>query len=283
MGTIRFLGGIILLLSTMTFSYAWNSVGHRIIAQIAYNHLSKGAKRDFNHLIHSMDREYRPQTFVNASVWLDGLRAQDVNWYNTFHYIDWFFSEDSSPLPSTQQINALWAMQQAIKTLKSNKASDFDKGLSLRILIHVAGDIHQPLHAASRVSHQHPAGDLGGNLVELGKNEVGNNLHQYWDKGAGFLSGQRHYNRQQIIELANRIEQQFPCNPKRMDLSPEHWAKESHQFAKNFSYNLKPCTVPKQAYQDRAIQISKERIALAGCRLAAMLNEIDLNLKKPSY
>ncbi len=278
-----FIGLVLFLSSLNTTVYAWNSVGHRVIAQIAYDHLTKNAKRDFNQLNHALDREYRQQNFVNAAVWLDGLRSQDVNWYNNLHYIDWFFTEDNSPLPSTQHINALWAMQQAIRTLKSSKANDFDKGLSLRILIHVAGDLHQPLHAASRVSHQHPAGDMGGNLVGLGKNEVGSNLHQYWDKGAGLLSEHRHYKSQQIKGMAKLIEQQFPCDLKSMDLSPDHWAKESHQYAKNFAYSVKPNAIPKPAYQDRAKRISKERIALAGCRLAALLNEIDASLNKSAY
>ncbi|MGL5742868.1 MAG: S1/P1 nuclease [Legionella sp.] len=48
--------------------------------------------------------------------------------------------------------------------LSSKHTNAADKRFALRLLIHVVGDVHQPLHAITRVSTQLPKGDMGGNL-----------------------------------------------------------------------------------------------------------------------
>ena len=56
-------------------------------------------------------------------------------------------------------------------------------GLStaMRFLIHYTGDVHQPLHATSRVNHEFTKGDFGGNTVRLPNKEGASNLHAVWD------------------------------------------------------------------------------------------------------
>jgi hypothetical protein len=56
-------------------------------------------------------------------------------------------------------------------------------GLStaMRLLLHYAGDIHQPLHATSRVNHEYTQGDRGGNSVALPSVSGAKNLHSVWD------------------------------------------------------------------------------------------------------
>ena len=85
------------------------------------------------------------------------------------HYIDIPFSSDGTALPAIDHTNAVWGINHAISILNSNKSNAGDKKLALRLLIHVVGDIHQPLHAVTRVSSQLPEGDLGGNLFPLGR------------------------------------------------------------------------------------------------------------------
>ncbi|WP_133127243.1 S1/P1 nuclease [Legionella nagasakiensis] len=258
----------------------WNALGHRLVAQIAYDHLTPHARSTFNHYNHALDKEYPPQSLVNAAVWLDSMRYHDVNWFNSMHYINWYFSEDASPIPLTQMINALWAIREASHVLESSKANEFEKGIGLRILLHVVGDIHQPLHAASRVSKQLPEGDQGGNLVHLGNNPVADNLHAYWDKGGGLLLGKRHYSRHYVIKWTSAIEKQYPCKPASIDIEPNHWAEESHKLAVKYAYTIKNNEIPTVQYQRNAQKIVKQRLALAGCRLAAVLNQIDSNLSK---
>lgn len=56
-----------------------------------------------------------------------------------------------------------WEINQAIATITNTRAAELDKARQLRFLIHMVGDIHQPLHAATLYSNEFPRGDLGGN------------------------------------------------------------------------------------------------------------------------
>ena len=150
--------------------------------------------------------------------------------------------------------------------------------MALRIILHIVGDIHQPLHAVTKVSHNYPQGDRGGNLVLLQKNRIAPNLHAYWDRGAGLWSTHHHYSSRQIKTIAKRLESKYPCSlQKNTDLDPMHWALESHQIAINLAYHSLPsANQPSLEYQQKAQQQSQERVALAGCRLANLLNSANI-------
>lgn len=258
-------------------AWAWNATGHQLIAQIAYNHLNSHTRKILNQYNHALDKVYQPQSFVRASVWLDQLKFQEFNWFNQYHFVKGYFSDDKTPLPPEPTHNAVYAIKSAVRALKNPKTSLFHKGIALRILLHVVGDVHQPLHAATHVSARFPAGDLGGNLRPLGDNAVAPNLHAYWDKGAGFLT---HY-RQKMAKKAEMIEKHWPCHLKKMDLNPDHWVQESHAIAVHFAYQIKQHETPSALYQQKAASITEKRIALAGCRLAALLNQIGQPARHP--
>lgn len=254
---------------------AWNAVGHRLVAQIAEDHLNLESKKRFNQYNDAMNKVYKPLNFVNASVWLDTLRYQDIHWYNSMHYVDLPFSDDGSPLPSIPEINAVWAVQKAKVLLQNTYAKDFDKGIALRILLHVVGDLHQPLHTATQVSADMPKGDRGGNLLVLDKNSIAKNLHAYWDKGGGFLVTKHQYTDDELKNIATMIEKNWPCaaNPS---LDPAEWAKEAHQLAVDNAYHqLARRQKPSPRYQRLVNTISEQQIARAGCRLALLLNTMN--------
>lgn len=268
---------VILLFLNINQALAWNALGHRLIAQIAYDYLTPHARSTFNDYNQYLNQVYQSRDLVDASVWLDTLRSHDVHWFNHLHYIECFFSKDNTPLPEAHSMNAVWAIRQAQHALAGIKANGFDKGIHLRILLHVTGDLHQPLHAASRVSKAFPGGDKGGNLCLLGANPIAENLHLYWDKGAGFLVRKNQTSRKEILKMADDIVSHYPCYPELMDLDPSHWAQDSHTIAINHVYKIKADQVPNKYYQKQAQNIVKQQIALAGCRLAAILNKIDSN------
>lgn len=243
------------------------------------DHLSPNAKRILNKYNQAFDTDEKYETLVDASTWLDDLRYWDVNWFNAIHYCDLPFSKDETPLPSVPKINAVWAINQASHTLLSSKAKDKDKGLALRILLHVVGDIHQPLHGVTQVSKEHPRGDFGGNLFPLGENGVAANLHAYWDKGGGLLNNV--YSKQELNNLVAAIERKYPCKKLGKEkFSAKAWAKESHHIARIKAYTLDANDIPSEQYQETVKETSQQRIAYAGCRLAFVLNQIDAKLAR---
>jgi hypothetical protein len=263
---------VVLLCALIGFNtYSWNAMGHRLVAQIAYDNLSPKAKRLCNKYNQALNKAYPAGGFVRASIWMDFLRSKNINWYDSLHYIDIPFTRDGTPLPETPKSNALWGINHALAVLSSNKPSLADKGLALRIVIHTVGDIHQPLHTTAMVSHDLPEGDLGGNLFPLGTNPIGPNLHTYWDNGAGILIGQS--TPAQIRNKAHQLEQRWSCSSVNMLKNPEQWINASHELALKQVYTIEPGTSPSKHYQLNAQNISQKQILLAGCRLAQLLNK----------
>ena len=189
------------------------------------------------------------------------------------HYIDLPVSYDASAINKLKRkrMNAVIACQQALIRLHNLQASAVERALALRILLHVVGDLHQPMHAVTCVSKQHPKGDRGGNSVRLSKNGVSRNLHQYWDRGGGLLLGPS--SDAHARQIAQGIAARFPCALDKMDIDPQHWALESHRLAVSEIY-------PKLPLQSKAaVQLSaRQRLALAGCRLARILNATDVHI-----
>ena len=256
-------------------AFAWNAVGHQLVAQIAYDQLTPKAKNKFNQYNQAMDRIYKPITWINAAVWLDTLRYQDINWFNAMHYIDIPFSDDDSSLPKSPEQNAVLAIENAQHLLENKYPTNFDKGLALRILLHVVGDIHQPLHAATRISSQFPQGDRGGNLVRLPRNKIAKNLHAYWDRGGGLLKPKHRFSPEQIKEVAHSLQNKWPCQIELARTNPMDWAIESHALAESVVYKKLPDNhLPDQVYQKITQKITSQQIALAGCRLGAVLNRL---------
>lgn len=285
-------------------TFPWNSVGHRIIAQIAYDQLKPNTIRFFNRYNRAVNQVYPSQNWMAAATWLDTIRHQNINTYNAMHYINLFFTEEGIPIPPTPTLNAVTAIEQSIQTITQSNATPYQKGIAFRILLHVVGDIHQPLHATSRVSQRYPEGDRGGHFVELSKNPVASNLHAYWDNGGGYLKcfpkHQRHHNRRKkphaptafgvtatweksahpqypkhcnLKQMARQIEQEYPCNTLPLTTNPSQWAAESHEMGLR-SYQWLYHNIPDHAYQAETIKVAKKRIALAGCRLGWLLNHI---------
>lgn len=265
----------ILILSSFLYSpigFSWNALGHRLIMQIAYDHLTPHAKVTFNRYNRAVDSD--KVSLVNSAVWLDNIRAK-THAYDAMHYIDIPFSDDHSSLPVLPRITAVWAVNKAIAVLLNPNLDAHTKGTAVRMLVHVVGDIHQPLHAATRISWQYPEGDRGGNLVKLYKNAVARNLHSYWDKGAGLLVGKRRYGNAWVKARAYKIEQKWPCNMIGIDLDAMHWAAESNEIAQRVVYQLPHQNRTNARYQHAAQYLVEQRIALSGCRLAALMNHTD--------
>jgi hypothetical protein len=266
--------GLALSLLLIQQGYAWNSKGHKLVAAIAYEHLTPQAKQQTLKYLKSAGRVYHPLNFVESATWLDTIRYRSINWYDNYHYINIPFTRDGQSLPNIPAVNVVSGIHNAEAVLTSKYTTSFDKGLALRILIHIVGDIHQPMHAVSLASHQYPEGDRGGNLYLINAQPIAKNLHEYWDNGAGYLLKSNPTLQYHLKAEARHLSKQTPCDAHALNSGPTQWAAESNAIAKNFSYKILEGNHPSGDYQTQSEQIVKQRIILAGCRLANELNKI---------
>ncbi len=264
---------LFLLIIYHSSGYSWNATGHQLVAQIAYDNLSPQAKKMCSQILQVQENDLEPY-FVNASTWLDEIRKKNIHQLDSLHYIDIPFTKDKSPLPAINSKNALWGIKEAILVLSSNKTTNAIQLLSLKILIHVIGDIHQPLHTTTKVSRYFPKGDMGGNLYLFSRSAYGKNLHQYWDNGAGML---KKSTLKDIKKQAQQWEHSNPCYLISKLKTPQQWIEKTHFIAINQVYSLRTHKKPNKNYQYNAREITAQQISLAGCRLAEVLNRIAID------
>lgn len=272
---------IIFLLILPLNVYAWDGMGHRIIAQIAYDNLTPAARNAANDLIDRLSDQYpQSSTFQTAAEWADFLRHDNVNAFDSWHYINYPYSIDGTATANIATENIVWATNQSIAVLQSNHATEFEKAIFFRFLLHFVGDAHQPLHCIMLYSKNFPQGDNGGNLYLI-TGEPQNNLHAFWDDGLGLFNNSACENNTfktgQVHCLAKLIEADYPPTyfaNKTQDLNAKDWTIESYNLAKSFVYTIPENTSPTPAYIAQGQKIVAQQLALAGYRLANLLNTL---------
>ncbi|MEM1243821.1 MAG: S1/P1 nuclease [Pseudomonadota bacterium] len=268
----------LILLLVPLFANAWNSSGHMIIAQIAYDNLSTATKRLVNQYISIFHQSHpRYRYFIAASHYADDIRSKGNHQYDTWHFINLPFSPQGLPAPKEKKQNLVWGINQCEQQLKNPQTSKQQKAFYLVMLLHLVGDAHQPMHCISRITKRFPFGDRGGNLYPI-KYAKKKNLHAFWDAAGGYFR-QRFHNQPlrywQVRILAREIQARYPkayFGNKLDDLHATDWVQSSFKIAKVFAYSTPKWRKPSRKYIMETRNISQQQIALAGYRLANWLN-----------
>jgi S1/P1 nuclease len=190
-----------------------------------------------------------------------------------WHFVDTPFSTDGAALPPVPTPNA----QERIMLLRgvlASKAKDPLKSYDLVWLLHLVGDVHQPLHCVTRVSATDRDGDDGGNGVKVLCEGCPAVLHSFWDGAAG--SGRGAEAIAPAIAGGKKLPKADPVAAAKSDV--KDWIDESFELAKAKVYQSPveagsgPFMLTAE-YQGMAKTLAEERIALAGARLASLLNK----------
>jgi hypothetical protein len=189
-----------------------------------------------------------------------------------WHFVDIPFGVPASlPLPAVVTPNAQERITLFLSVLKST-AGDPLKSYDLAWLLHIIGDVHQPLHAAARITSGDLDGDDGGNGVKItcAPPCQMTRLHSVWD---GLLGGQ-----DDVLVAMNTARSLPPADPARASILDEDiWIKEGFDLAKTVVYaspvgtHAGPFTLTP-TYNSTARATGRAQAALAGARLAAVLN-----------
>ncbi len=288
-------------------AHAWNSIGHMAVAYTAYQQLTPVEQKRavtllkkcpfyktwVSYLPTGLTTAKRNQyIFMMAATWPDEIKAAgsgytgsdtpptnedpnlnvgytDTNAHKYWHFIDTPFSDDGTALPAVPQptiIEKITAFRAALATREKAAVKSYD----LVWLLHLVGDIHQPLHCTTRVTAVKPKGDLGGNLVVLTGSP--NELHAYWDDAVG-TGATKNFTKAETVGEGLPA----PDAAAAADDNEADWAAESFTLAKSSAYldppigpALGPYT-PTVDYQAAVKTVAEQRISLAGARLAHLL------------
>lgn len=249
-------------------AHAWGNEGHRYVADIAWTRLTPATQEGIKDLLGR-------QSLADIAPYADDYRSQHPE-TAPWHYVDIPLNQthydrdrdcpaaappDKDDWHDCAADRISWALQR----LKDKSLSKEDHVLALEMLVHLVGDIHQPLHAIGD--------DRGGNSLRvgfLGSEQCGErqrcNLHGVWDYS---MIDRRGMSETKYVAALNAEISEHHWDTVAQE-NPRVWAEESHRLAAE-------AWVPNNVmlsreYYDAEIQVVDRQIAVAGIRLARMLN-----------
>ena len=231
--------------------FAWGSRGHKIVAQIARICLSK-------HVVDSVQYYLGDMSFEDAAVWMDEIRSDNTyDYLKPMHYIN---IEKDKTYVASKGPNIINELDLVINQLESREPRKKDTiNNSLKILFHLVGDLHQPLHAGY-------GEDKGGNTVNVSFFGEFLNLHKLWD--TKIIETENITTKACLMQI-NKFSKQEKAEIQKID--PVEWMNESRSFLKEV-YSFKDDRIDS-AYISRSIPIIEQQLAKAGMRLASVLNQ----------
>jgi len=251
---------------------SFNAEGHKVIALIAAADLQQRFPNTRQKVQQILDDGGRD--LLSAAIFPDEIRNTHPE-TKPFHFVDFAFEvggPTQPPLPPSPHVIVKIAEFSAElkKSLPHAKRVD-----DLSWLIHLFGDIHQPLHCITRITSAHPRpdGDRGGNSFAL--KGTARNLHALWDSSVSFTAESEQ-------ELADSILTEHSRASLSADLKisdVEKWARNSFNLARKNAYGPlteNPSSPPRPSaqYLANALKIGRRQAALAGFRLADRLHEL---------
>ena len=254
-----------LVLSFVTCdALAWGAQGHRLVARVAEQQLNPQARAEINRLL-----ALEPgATLDSIAPWADQLRTQDPDLGRRsagWHYIN--MAEGGCSYEPAQHCRNGNCVVQALKDqgarLADTHLSDAERLQALKFVVHLAGDIHQPLHAG----YGH---DRGGNTYQVQYGGRGTNLHSVWDSGM-FYAQQR--DDEQFLQQLLALPAPPREAPSKLQQDAPKWAEQTCRIA------TRPGLYPRghridEGYADTWRPLAESQVRLAGERLGAVLNEL---------
>ncbi len=157
-----------ILLSAACSAFGWGQKGHDVTAYIAEKHLTPTTAHAIDSILHGKSMVYWANWLDNAS------HSRPFAYTKTWHYKNIDEGVRYEEAPANPAGDAVTAMKAQIETLVNPASAPGDTELALKILIHITGDLHQPMH----MGH---ATDLGGNRIKVKFFNRPANLHSVWD------------------------------------------------------------------------------------------------------
>ena len=255
-----------LLLAAILFymplhSMAWGVLGHRIVAEIANSYLSNKARKQIQRILGN-------ESMAMTSNWPDFIKSDtSYNYLSPWHYINLRegLTEAAIELHLQQDttVNAYTKIGWLTEQLKVKELPADKKLMYLRLLIHLVGDVHQPMHVGRFE-------DLGGNRIRVQWFNSPTNLHVIWDEKLIDFQQLSYTEYVKAINHTTREQRKaWQAEP------PSRWIIDSYNIAQKLYAGI---TTPDQKlsyrYNFDHVQILNDQLLKGGVHLAGLLNQI---------
>lgn len=241
--------------------FAWGPKGHDVVAYIAEQHLTNRARK-------TIDKILDGQSIVYFSSWMDNIQNSPA-WEGgydktkTWHYVNVDEGKTLDTMEREPKGDVLTATEASIAAIRSGNLSDSLMKDHLKMLVHMIGDMHCPMHAGRKT-------DLGGNQYKVRWFGEETNLHSVWD--SKFIESYRKWSYtewQQMLDRADKKERAAIAAG-----TPRDWTLETVDISKAvYAGTVEGANLSYQYLYDFG-PLCEEQLLKAGYRLAALLNDI---------
>ncbi|MGB7393366.1 MAG: S1/P1 nuclease [Pricia sp.] len=247
---------ILLLISAQTFANdaVWSKTGHRAIGEVAQEHLTTKAKKAIDKLLNGM-------SLAEASTFGDEIKADSIyRKFSPWHYVNYPADATYGDEPPSEDGDLIIGIEKCIEIIKDDGSSKSDKAFYLKMLLHLIGDLHQPMHVG-RLE------DKGGNDIQLQWFNRGTNLHRVWDSNMIDDYGMSY------TELAANLPKMSKARKKAIQKGDiRGWVEESQDLANEVYESVEMGEKLYYRYSYVWFDTVEMQLAKGGLRLAKVLN-----------
>lgn len=234
----------------------WSKTGHRIVGEIASNYLNRKARRTIEDLLEGRSIAY-------VSNFADEIKSDPrYDKYYPWHYVNYPLDKDYSEITPDPSGDVVAGIATCIRILEDDQRSRADRIFFLKMLIHLVGDIHQPLHAGRKE-------DKGGNTIQVRWFGRGSNLHRVWDRE---LIDNNEMSYTELAASLSKIGRRERMEQQAGDVYD--WVEESHAIAGEIYSSVSAGEKLGYSYSYQYWATVERQLRKGGLRLAKVLNEI---------
>ena len=234
----------------------WGATGHRVVGAIADQYTTNKTKRHIKKILNH-------QSLAFVSTFGDEIKADPrYKEFETWHYVNMAFSETYETSKKNPKGDLVTGIAYCKKVIKDDLSSDADKTFYLKMLVHLIGDLHQPMHVGREE-------DRGGNDIKLQWYNKDTNLHRVWDSQI-IESFKMSYS-----EVADNADFLSKKQVKHLQQgSVEDWVNDIQNLTKTVYASVEDGENLGYSYSYEYMDVARSQMQIAGIRLAQVLNDL---------
>nr|WP_321225680.1 S1/P1 nuclease [uncultured Psychroserpens sp.] len=234
----------------------WGQTGHRVVGAIADNYLKGSAKRQLKKLLNN-------ESLAFVSTFADEIKADSrYNKFNTWHYLNMPLDGTYETSEKNTEGDLFTGIEYCKEIITNENSTDDDKAFYLRLLIHLIGDLHQPMHLGLLE-------DRGGNDFDVQWFYKDSNMHRVWDSQMLDSYGMS------FSELADNAAFLSKTEIKAIEKGTVlDWIAETHIVTNRIYASAEKGENLRSRYSYKYLEIARSQMQKAGIRLAVVLNDI---------
>lgn len=247
---------LVVIQSAFANDAIWSKTGHRVVGDVAQDYLSRKARKAIDALLDG-------QNLAAVSNFADEIKAdRKYSEYSAWHYVNFPADKEYRDVEPSEYGDLVIGINKCIEILTSQESSKEDKAFYLKFLVHLIGDLHQPMHIG-RLE------DKGGNDIQLQWFGRGSNLHRVWDSNMIDDYGMS------FTELSNSLPKLTKQQVKQIQQGDIYdWIEETQEITNEVYDSVAVGEKLGYQYSYRWWGTVENQLLKGGIRLAAVLNDI---------